>query len=404
VKKPVNEYIKLRRLSKASVDLANGNKRIMDIAIDSGFSSHTSFTRAFTEAFGISPDEYRQSPVILNQFVKPDLVLSHIKLDENMPLIADGIVVEVARITNKNARTFIGIPSQIPVSELSVGQTTGVSPLGDAWQNFHYQKKNFPSLLPDGTEIGVITMGSGSEGCCTYFTGAESTGGEISKEFSTFTIPCGDFVICRIEAESFAELIGSVVFKANAFMGGWLKQRNLACGNFVAELYFNMNSDGSFMELWLPVKPVTVLKQQDLKNRWDKNNGNRKPSLETINSYVDNDLWEQLLDYLENQHQSVPKIEFSKCSYKHGWNIKYKKGGRSLCTLYPMEGYFVVLIVVSQREKIEFELNLPFFSSYLQYLYWETRNGMGQKWLMIDVKDASILEDVKRCIAIRRGK
>jgi len=46
---------------------------------------------------------------------------------------------------------------------------------------------------------------------------------------------------------------------------------------------------------------------------------------------------------------------------------------------------------------------LPFSTEYFQQLYHETKTGMGQKWLMINVADDAVLEDVKRCIAIRRG-
>jgi AraC family transcriptional regulator len=37
VKKPVNEYVKLRRLAKASEALLEKNKRILDVALDFGF-------------------------------------------------------------------------------------------------------------------------------------------------------------------------------------------------------------------------------------------------------------------------------------------------------------------------------------------------------------------------------
>jgi AraC family transcriptional regulator len=47
---------------------------------------------------------------------------------------------------------------------------------------------------------------------------------------------------------------------------------------------------------------------------------------------------------------------------------------------------------------------LPFCTEYLQQLYYETKTGMGQKWLMINVTDDAVLEDVKQFIAIRRGK
>jgi len=37
VKKPVNEYVKLRRLEKAAEELKNEARRILDIAMDCGF-------------------------------------------------------------------------------------------------------------------------------------------------------------------------------------------------------------------------------------------------------------------------------------------------------------------------------------------------------------------------------
>jgi AraC family transcriptional regulator len=50
VKKPIREYIKLRRLACAYKSLADKQSRILDIALDCGFGSHETFTRAFKEA------------------------------------------------------------------------------------------------------------------------------------------------------------------------------------------------------------------------------------------------------------------------------------------------------------------------------------------------------------------
>lgn len=123
-----------------------------------------------------------------------------------------------------------------------------------------------------------------------------------------------------------------------------------------------------------------------------------------ITAYVDSPLFECLCKYLEAEYQSKSVLEYSRCSMQYGWNVKYKKAGRTLCTLYPMEGYFIALIVIGDRERIETEWMLPFFTEYLQQLYQETKTGMGQKWLMINVTDHVVLEDVKQLIAIRRNK
>ena len=60
VNKPVQEYVKLRRLAKVIENLKSTNHRILDVALDYGFSSHGNFTRAFKETYGITPESYRR--------------------------------------------------------------------------------------------------------------------------------------------------------------------------------------------------------------------------------------------------------------------------------------------------------------------------------------------------------
>lgn len=254
VKKPVNEYVKLRRLAKGSEALKNKEKRIIDIALDCGFSGHANFTRAFKGAYGITPEEYRDRPVILNHYIKPDLILNYVMIDEDVPLIADGIVVEVTRRKLDEPRTFLGITGEVPIIELDGGQTTGVATAGRIWDDFHRQKPSIPYLLPNGNEFGVLYMGDAREGCCAYMAGAEATGNVKAEGYASYTLPCGEYVVCCFEAENFAELINSAVFKASSFMDGWMKKRGLACGDFAAEMYYDTDPDASYMEQWLPLR------------------------------------------------------------------------------------------------------------------------------------------------------
>ena len=55
---PVMEYVRRRRLEHAVTELS-GNKRIIDIAMDYGFESHSGFGKAFRKIYGCSPEQYR---------------------------------------------------------------------------------------------------------------------------------------------------------------------------------------------------------------------------------------------------------------------------------------------------------------------------------------------------------
>ena len=59
----LRDYLRYRRLAFALKEIRDTDKGILEIAIDYGFSSNEAFTRAFKETYGITPSEYRKTPV-----------------------------------------------------------------------------------------------------------------------------------------------------------------------------------------------------------------------------------------------------------------------------------------------------------------------------------------------------
>ncbi len=251
VKKPVCEYIKLRRLAQAVNELKDKEVRILDIAIDYGFSSHANFTRAFKETYGITPEEYRTSKLYLNQFVKPELVLNYVMVDENVPLITDGIVIEVKRKKLEVPRSYIGIAREIPIAELMGGTTTSVSVTGKLWDDFHSVKSQIPHLIKGGNEFGVLYVGEAKEGYCTYMAGAEAEYGASVEGYSTFELPAAEYLICGFEAENFEELTNSAVYKAQTFMERWMREHHLTTTDFAGEMYYPSIAEYSYLEHWM---------------------------------------------------------------------------------------------------------------------------------------------------------
>jgi AraC family transcriptional regulator len=53
-------YIRSRRFSQSMTKLAGTRERILEIALAAGFETQESFTRAFKQAFGVTPAHYRK--------------------------------------------------------------------------------------------------------------------------------------------------------------------------------------------------------------------------------------------------------------------------------------------------------------------------------------------------------
>lgn len=55
---PVMQYVRRRRMLHGINDLVNKGKRIIDVAMDYGFITHSGFTKAFNKEYGYSPSQY----------------------------------------------------------------------------------------------------------------------------------------------------------------------------------------------------------------------------------------------------------------------------------------------------------------------------------------------------------
>lgn len=134
----------------------------------------------------------------------------------------------------------------------------------------------------------------------------------------------------------------------------------------------------------------------------DIKNYNYLPTIDEISAYIKNPLFDDFYTEIVKCYKVQPKIEFSKCSWEYGWNIKFKKSGKNLCTVYPRENYFTVLIVLGVKEKLAVEAIFSTLSPTIQEIYHQTKEGNGQRWLMINLEDKDKLyRDVLELINIR---
>lgn len=252
VKKPVREYIRLRRLAKASEALGDRNTRILDAALAWGFGSHEVFTRAFKETYGMTPEQFREKRVMLNHFDKPDLLLNYTLIDEDVPLISDGLVLEITRKTLEHPVLFMGVSGYVPIDgQMPLGEATGVDVPGEVWRRFHREKAGIPRI-PGGREVGVAFMGDAPAGSFTYFAGAEVAPETAAGRFQLWQLPARQYVVCGFEAESFEELVTVALDKALKYSGLWLEKHGLTTEHYAPEVYYDSSPEAVYMELWLP--------------------------------------------------------------------------------------------------------------------------------------------------------
>ena len=127
------------------------------------------------------------------------------------------------------------------------------------------------------------------------------------------------------------------------------------------------------------------------------------PEINQIGDYIGNPLFWTMHEYLTQDRKALCELAYSGDSNLPGWNVSYRKSGRALCRLYPKRGYFAVLTVVGRKEKQRVEDFLPHASQQMRDIYLATAEGMGQRWLMIDLHtEDELYRDVLKLIDIRR--
>ena len=133
--------------------------------------------------------------------------------------------------------------------------------------------------------------------------------------------------------------------------------------------------------------------------------GDCKPSFEQIEEYIQlpiRTLWQGLHSFIQQEYSASPRITFSKCSGKPGWNVKYQKSGKSICTLYPEKDRFIALMVITTDVVPLVEARSFALETEVIELIRGAKPFNGTLWLMIAVENEKVLQDVKRLIQIKQ--
>ena len=113
------------------------------------------------------------------------------------------------------------------------------------------------------------------------------------------------------------------------------------------------------------------------------------------------EIWTLFCDLVESLYEMERKLDTTK------WNnwryvCKYRRGGKTLCTLFANDVSLCVQIVFGKKEREKFELEQDHYSHKIQTIYNESNTFHDGKWMDIYLEDLSLFDDLKKMLFIKR--
>ena len=249
----VSEYLRSVRLKMAAGLLKADNGKIMDIAMQCGFSSHSTLTRAFRQCYGMSPAEYRASSDIhLDHVIKPELRMQYTLVDEGVPLICDDMVLEIQRRVQKEPLWFSGYTKEDESAKIAQPKENTLVAL---WDRLEQDDVLQHAALDEGNDILTPSQ---TPGAFTYMAAVHTA--EPVKGYTAFEMPVGTYAVCEYEAESFEDLVQKALYKASAYLFEvWLPRHGYACDAFLIQRYIRPKQEDCRLQLWVKISDSLTL-------------------------------------------------------------------------------------------------------------------------------------------------
>ena len=110
--------------------------------------------------------------------------------------------------------------------------------------------------------------------------------------------------------------------------------------------------------------------------------------------------WTEMKRFIEDRYDLVADTVFY--GAKYGWTARYRKGGKTLCSLFPEKGGFTVLIVLGKKESEKTISIRDELSAKVNKLLGDTEQLHDGRWLWIRLLTASDTDDIKKLLQIKR--
>ncbi|WP_157794099.1 DUF3788 domain-containing protein [Paenibacillus donghaensis] len=127
------------------------------------------------------------------------------------------------------------------------------------------------------------------------------------------------------------------------------------------------------------------------------------PSFELIYSYLGpqaTEAWLQLTRFAEQNYDHVSELIFGGKNY--GWNLRYRKSGKTLFSMFPEQDRFTVLLVLGKKEIQAYEERIHEFGEFFKHVYESASQYHDGRWLWIGIDSVAQINDIEKMIMIKR--
>ena len=139
---------------------------------------------------------------------------------------------------------------------------------------------------------------------------------------------------------------------------------------------------------------------QDFERLKDKTS---EPTEETVIKFIGKQTskaWIELRQFIEENYDFKPEIVFY--GNKYGWTVRYRKSGRTLCSLFPEKGAFTVLIVLGKKEVDKVVSISDDLSPRVRKMLSDTEQLHDGTWLWIRLMTIDDVDDIVKLLTVKR--
>ena len=125
------------------------------------------------------------------------------------------------------------------------------------------------------------------------------------------------------------------------------------------------------------------------------------PNIDQIKQTIGEDvfaLWNDVWDYIKVAYGIDPELIYY--GKKYGWCYRFRKSAKTLCTLFPENGAFTVLVTLGRKEIGR--LNRENLSNYVKNIFRNTPQLHDGRWLWIRVLGKEVVSDIKLLLSLKR--